>query len=334
VRSRAISQGIVAAYQTYLKRDEFPICILVLEIDPRIVDVNVHPAKAEVKFADERGVVKFVVEALREALGGSHELMRVTATPTSEGVTYAPTKASEGPGYRPSLAGSVDGYAVERQGSPGAPPSQAQAPLQDLDVGLPSSHDATIGGLVPLVQTQGAWVICDSLDGIVLVDPHAAHERVLYEEFLARTRPVNSQRLVAPETVNLGRIEADAVKESLDILASIGFDVEEFGPNTFLIRSAPAESGRRSTVSLFDEVVHELVGIALQEPSVRPGPDVRIARCACKMAVKVGDPLSHAEIVEILSRLSRVENAYTCPHGRPTMFTITNEFIEQKFRRR
>jgi DNA mismatch repair protein MutL len=110
--------------------------------------------------------------------------------------------------------------------------------------------------------------------------------------------------------------------------------VEEFGRDTFIIRAVPAEGGHRPAAALFDGVVHELVGFALQEASVRPGPDEQAARCACKLAVKLGDTLAPAEMTELLLRLSRVDNAYTCPHGRPTMVTITNDFLERKFGRR
>jgi DNA mismatch repair protein MutL len=392
IHSPALLQVVGAAYREELPQGRFPMAAIYIEIDPRLVDVNVHPAKAEVKFADERRVLSVVRSAIEEALSRSGVLPRapgrvepppqaiVARTPEQE--IPLPIKPDSEPAKvkgeqevgpaRPAAraaevqeADTTDRSAIpphdvrtsappasgKGEPEPGPEPSPARLPDPAEDLLLDSRAAETPAGLPSraapelrsLGQVHDSWIVAQSPDGLVIIDQHAAHERIVYERCLRDSLESATQRLLVPLTLDLGRVESQAVVSNLDILGWLGFETEEFGAASFVVRSVPAMVADKSYVEVFrdiiDELVHDLASGESKAEAAGDGPlDSQrreiAARCACKMAVKSGDRLSADEINRLIADLAAAQNNRTCPHGRPTMLSLTKDFLERKFKRK
>jgi DNA mismatch repair protein MutL len=291
VRSEAVRGAVEAAYRGLLEVHRFPLFALHLVLDPAAVDVNVHPRKAEVRFADVEAVRRLCFRTVKAALAGAVLVPEapVAATALRESAA-APWAAADAP--------------ARRDWSPLYQP-------------LP---EAVLPRLVPIGQLAAAYILAEGPDGLYIVDQHAAHERVFFERF---ERAVARQLLLQPAAVELGD---PPVAE----LAAAGFTLEPFGPGTWLLRAVPADlSGREPLALLRDFVAH-----LAEEPVAEP-PQRRAARAlaACKAAVKAGDPLTAGEMAALLEDLASCRQAYTCPHGRPTVLRLTYPELERRFGR-
>jgi DNA mismatch repair protein MutL len=183
-------------------------------------------------------------------------------------------------------------------------------------------------------QVGGLFVVLETAEGLVLMDPHAAHERVLFEKYMKEvlTHSVKSQGMLLPETVPLGPADARVVRRNLDVLRSVGFGVAEFGGDTFVLDAIPAVLGTVSGLTLLRDAAR-----SLDESGPRGGverwAEERIAQAACKAAVKARDRLTLDEIEKLVVALASAEMPYTCPHGRPTLMHFSYEELYRKFGR-
>jgi DNA mismatch repair protein MutL len=367
VENRGLNAALLEAYHTALMKGRYPVCCLFLEMDPAAVDVNIHPAKREVKFHREREVRGFVTQAVRQRLLDFH-----TATPASETVSgpavpraVAPKTTMQtvpaaaqlhlaAPGQpalpiaatplfnRPAEAATArtEG-ASPMPAAPPAPPKTAAAPA------VSGSHvtaaQPTLSEPAPLLRVPlrlvgvigRLYVVLESDRGMVLLDQHAAHERVLYEQMLERLErqeAAPSQRLLTPQTVELPPREAHFLKENLATLARLGVGLSHFGERTFLLDSLPVfirvADPRQFIVDLVDEL--QAAGAAVN--TLRLGEQV-IAKTVCRHAVKAHDPLQGCELEHLIEELRRCAMPYTCPHGRPTLIEMNWRELEKKFGR-
>ena len=364
VENRGINHALLEGYHTSLMKGRFPVCCLFLEIDPAAVDVNIHPAKREVKFRDERAVRGFVASAVRDALLGFHSATEsrtpAPATPPAAPVEMprvqwlAPTRsveASESKSREPALPGFPQ---------PSAPPVIAKAaplPLSfqsepvvikptQADDEAPPNPQSAIGNpqftATPLLSIPlrivgvigKLYVVLESDRGLVLLDQHAAHERILFEEMLARLErnEVTSQRLLLPETIELGARDSTFLRGILPTLMRLGVGLSEFGERTFLLDALPpmvkAPDARGFVVTLIDALKAAGDGVN----SMRLGEDV-VAKTVCRHAVKANDPLAGPELENLVNDLRHCAMPYTCPHGRPTLIEMNFRELEKKFGR-
>jgi DNA mismatch repair protein MutL len=362
VENRGINYALLEGYHTALMKGRFPVCCLFLEIDPAAVDVNIHPAKREVKFRDERAVRGFVARVVRDALVGYHSandppgatppVMSPAETPRiewlqqkrpslvadAESVSSAPAL----PGFTPSpLPPPVTKPALLPLSFQPAP-SLASIPESKSPVA--ESHFVTRGpqSASPLLSVPlrivgvigKLYVVLESDRGLVLLDQHAAHERILFEQMLARLErnEITSQRLLLPETIELGARDATFVRNVLPTLARLGVGLSEFGERTFLLDALPpmvkAPDARGFVVTLIDELKAAGEGVN----SLRLGEDV-VAKTVCRHAVKANDPLAGPELENLVNDLRHCAMPYTCPHGRPTLIEMNFRELEKKFGR-
>ncbi len=280
IQSRALTTAVEEAYRTLIPTGRHPIVVLDLEVDPAEVDVNVHPAKAEVRLLRERAVFGAVQRALHEAL---------------------------------ARAGVARGWAG------------AEVDGQD------SAQEPQLRGLRVLGQVSQTYIIAEGEAGLYLVDQHAAHERVLYEELrLAQLAGQRAQLLLEPISLELDPATVALAEAHRADLTLAGFEVEPFGSSTVLVRSIPALSRQVDPVRFAQEVL-----IALGEAG--PADDwrerLRIL-ASCKAAVRAGDPLTPEEMLGLLERLGEKELCRTCSHGRPTALLLSHRQLEQEFGRR
>ena len=325
--------------------DGHPGIVLFLELEPELVDVNVHPAKTEVRFRDSSAVHVAVEQRLRRALGGAEEgssLIRdqddvpLAAPPSPGPPLFAPRVHDPGPAWSASFTPLFQREPV------------VQPPLRDVEfvpAGMAGSRPATLAEAEPLPQLgdlQGrvigqyrmSYILLDTPGGLRLVDQHVAHERVLYDRTIARieAREPVSQHLLTPILYEAGAAETAALESHLEELRAVGFEIERFSGNSFAISSVPPEI-LRSDVGTF---LRKLVDASLEEKSSHVGR-VReriAASLACQAAIKVHRPLSGDEMARLVAELLASSNPFACPHGRPVIVDIRHSDIERHFHRK
>jgi len=363
VENRGVNYALIEGYHNSLMKGRYPVCCLFLEIDPAAVDVNIHPAKREVKFHREFEVRRFTAQAVREALLAFHGESKVQSPkskvveqaelrPAAEIFAPAPAvpaqmlSAAQTPlkmGFS-SLPGRKEPVAGEAGFKPQnprftAPSVSAPAPgIPTSSSPLPTPSAATPLLSVPLrlVGVVGKlYVLLESDRGLVLLDQHAAHERILYEEMLNRLEQqasAPSQKLLLPETIELPPRDANFLREQLPALARLGVGLNEFGERTFLLDALPpfvkVPDSRRFVFDLVDEL-----RAAGREVNLARLGEHTVAKTVCRHAVKANDPLAGAELENLVEDLRRCAMPYTCPHGRPTLIEMNFRELEKKFGR-
>ena len=321
VQSRPLTYAIVDAYQAQLPIGRHPIAAIRLTVPDEEVDVNVHPAKAEVRFRDERAAGRAVRNAVQRALDGAGAVSWLPKPPPS-----APTSLWAPPSG-PSLRDRLQPPPALR------PPAPLQAELTGLQgpvAALRPHRD-----LLPLLRVVGqlgsTYVIAEGPDGMYLVDQHAAHERVVYDRILARQNTTAaSQPLLDPVMLELDAIAFAAYLEHAAHLAAFGLDAEPFGERTCVIRGVPAGLGGLDIVSAVRALLEQLA-------SDRRVPDPlgrAAATVACHSSVRAGQALATDEMRRLIEDLGKTDSPRTCPHGRPTLVHVGTELIERQFGRR
>ncbi len=324
VHEVALSTALLQAYHTLLMVGRYPLTALFLEIDPHEVDVNVHPAKAEVRFRNQDKVFSFVQRSVRKAL-----------------LAYSPV-----PNVAPSLWGTTRTVPSESSSSVGLdwtighdePVSSDQLSVSGTQNAVRSNEEQSSFQRIPLLRLIGqigaTYLVAEGPDGLYLIDQHAAHERVLFEKLMAQhdMKKIPSQSLLTPAVVTLPPQSTQLLLSQLPVLKNFGFDVEEFGPNTFQVRAMPSlfvgsdpSSALRALVEDFEE----------DELPMKDEVEKKLAARVCKrMAVRGGMSLSEAEQRALLTDLEACDSPRTCPHGRPTMIHLSVDLLERQFGRR
>ena len=326
VRSKILSHAILAGYRPLLPRDRFPAIFLFIEIKPELIDVNIHPQKSEVKFQETNAVHDFVSQLIGDSLGKGEtipELLPGTGPDAKrvEGIKEAVKKYMAGAGSHPVERGTA---------------RYEQTTLGEMPVtGEGAAERENISDYVPMAQLHNTYIVAETRESIVLVDQHAAHERILYEQLgeeFKKTR-IASQRLLIPFSIELSRAGAALISEKTDVFNSAGFDVEHFGENSFTLRAIPASLNRAEPRRLFLEVVDDLLTPGkIKEQS--EFMDKMITIMACRGAIKAGDKLQEDEMRALIRNLSKTQSPYFCPHGRPTVIRLTLRELEKRFKRR
>jgi DNA mismatch repair protein MutL len=335
VRDRLLRHALLQVYRDVLPRGRFPSAVLFLDLAPGGVDVNVHPAKWEVRFADPQAVYRAVERALREALGRRAWLGGVASA-------AAPSLARESGAAPLGLPGlvsdaSVGDWTFARRRDPTPQPSDSgpvgSAPQAgERNVGAPRFRELRVIG-----QLLGTYVLLEGRDGLLLVDQHAAHERVLYERLRASwlAGKLPRQALLAPATLELGPAHAAACDRHASWLAQLGFEVEAFGGDSVALRSVPELFAGRDPGPLLRELAEQLAEEGAAAAGARPldAADRFFATVACHAARRAGDVLPAEELRALVSELDSIPWAPTCPHGRPVAAPLSRTEIERRFGR-
>ena len=329
----SLSTALLQAYHTLLMVGRYPLTVLFLEIPPQEVDVNVHPAKAEVRFRNQDRIFSFVQRSVRKALLAYSPVPQVAPSLWGTARTLPPEQPHH-TGLDWKIAHDEELSINGEFSAPGAN-QEAQSSLITTE---PSHEASSPQSRIPLLRLVGqigaTYLAAEGPDGLYLVDQHAAHERVLFEKLMAQhaTRNIPSQALLTPLAVTLPPPAAHLLLTQLPILERFGFDVEEFGPNTFQVRAMPAlfmgsdpAVALRALVEDFEE----------DESPLQNEIEAKIAGRVCKrMAVKAGQTLSQDEQRALLIDLEACVSPRTCPHGRPTMIHLSVDMLERQFGRR
>ena len=339
VRDSRLTFAVIQAYHTLLPVGRFPLGLLFLDVPVEDVDVNVHPAKVEVRFRDEGVMFGAVQREVRAVLLGTTPGRAAGGWPTGESMggwnswgsrpAFAPRDDDDLPAarldipwqLRPPAPEMVSGAPDTATTLPGAPPSPLIAAEQRLPI------------MRVIGQVGAAYIIAEGPEGLYLIDQHAAHERILYEQLLAqwRQRHVLSQGLVAPATIYLPPSQAALVEEQAALLTGLGFDIEPFGPGAFQVRAVPALLGRTDPTAALMAVVSDLENEAAP---LGAQLEAQVLKRVCKSAaVKAGQTLSREEMEALIAQLETCETPHTCPHGRPTLIHISAAQLARQFGR-
>jgi DNA mismatch repair protein MutL len=338
VRDRLLQGALRAAYADFLARDRHPTAALFVELDARELDVNVHPAKAEVRFRDPALVRGLIVGGLRHALAGAgHRASSTVATAALGGFRPEPGWGQRGPSWRPGApatawAGETPVGVLEGFSEPTGRVEPMEAPYPGRGEG-PEPEDRPLGAA--RAQVHETYILAQTRDGLVVVDQHAAHERLVYERMKAQMQEggVTRQALLLPEVVDLDPAEADRVVGRADELAEAGLVLESFGPGAVLVREVPALLGDCDVQSLIRDIADDLAEngapLALKE---RLG-DI-CGTMACHGSVRAGRRLTGAEMNALLRQMEATPHSGQCNHGRPTYVELKLADIERLFGRR
>jgi DNA mismatch repair protein MutL len=322
IRDARITYAVIQAYHTMLPAGRYPLGIVMITMSPEDVDVNVHPTKAEVRFRSSDAVFRAVQKAVRNTLLDSAPVPAM-----HDPLTWANVPRGSREERRERLMGLRPRSAWQRPSQPA--PVPARAPGSRL-AGLDD------GGLPPLRvigQVGATYIIAEGPGGLFLIDQHAAHERILFEQMMAghARAEVVSQTLLEPRTVDLSPEAAAALAPHLDTLTSLGFQAESFGGMTMLVRAIPAVALRTDPAQVLEDVAHALTR---GSQPLDGTAEETIARQVCKQAaIKAGQPLARDEMEALVRDLELCASPRTCPHGRPTMIHLSVEQLAREFGR-
>jgi len=296
VKSRIISEAVYKGYHTFLNVGMHPAYVLDIRIDTGKTDVNIHPRKEEVRIEGEEEIALAVADAVRKAI--------TVVSPAKPKVSF--TEQNQ----------TLENYSFTKDSQ------------ESFIAAKPKSGIRIVG------QAMKTYILAENKDSLMIIDQHAAQERVRYEKYMQqyRDKAVVSQELVSPLTLELAAGESMTVQEHAEVLEQLGFAVETFGRNTFLLRAVPEIFGRIQGRDVFLSIVDELK--TGKTGKLDKSREERIIRKACRSSIKAGDRLDYNSMIDVLDELFRAKEPYTCPHGRPTMLKFTSADFEKMFRRR
>ncbi|MEW5722543.1 MAG: DNA mismatch repair endonuclease MutL [Thermodesulfobacteriota bacterium] len=324
VRDRLLVRAVLEAYRGRLPGGRYPAAVVFLEIDPGLVDVNVHPAKAEVRFRRPNEVYAAAVEIMTQALSETPRPRAALRTGTTPGRSPSLSWGADFDFAPPPRAAETSSWSVEP-----LPPPAPISGLEPENLAAPPEKD-----FAPVGQLYRSYILAQGRDGLYIVDQHAAHERVLYERLkadLAQGR-LPGQALLLPETLELPPTKAVLLEELLGELDRFGFDLAPFGDHTFVLRAVPAvlagQDARRVIGEITDRAreTRPAEGLAWFEEAL-------LSSLACHGALKAGRTLSLEEMGRLLEDLGRTKVPTHCPHGRPLVFRLDRREIEKRFKR-
>jgi len=366
VENRTLHFGLLEGYHNSLMKGRYPVAILFLEMDPSGVDVNIHPAKREVRFHDDFTIRHFVVSAVQEALGSfagtpaakftfDGPSAAVPAAPSTDGSDRSDVSDRPKQIHQAQVPRSQEETASATVAQPGTP--RETLPLQLDRESEPSALQPTLALPVdPLPQKSTPrpeqlitnrlglrivgcvgllYIVAESPEGMVLIDQHAAHERVLFEQMLKRMalQDPASQQLLFPVTLEFLPREADFLLAQLEPLQKAGVGITRFGPSTFLVDALPAMVKPKDVAEFIRTVIVDLQQEGGETRKGRRLSEEVVAKTVCRHAVKANDALKPAEWDMLIHDLLACDLPYTCPHGRPTMIQLSLAELEKKFGR-
>lgn len=307
VKSQTITNALYDAYHTLLFLERNPACVLFIDIDPQKIDVNVHPQKEIIRIEDESLMYRTVFEAVRKVFDDNSLVPDVEVDETA--YVRKPTKQY--------------GLIKEEQ--------QLLAPISQTSRDLVRTEvQRKIGPVRILGQVNRLYIIAEGVNGMLIIDQHAAQERVYFERYMRQydARDVIRQRLMKPLIMEVQKHELDSLMENKGLLDSMGFEVSLYGKNTIRISQVPDVFG-----VMDEELVKDIVNELGASKAVDMRVEERVARMSCRKAIKAGDLLSLPQMEKLVASLEDCEKPYACPHGRPTIISIPNSELEKKFKR-
>lgn len=331
IKSRIMTEALKQAYKTLLMNNRYPFSVINIDIKSDMLDVNVHPTKQEVKFSDEKAIFNTIYVAVKNCLNSNKLIFEsfedeseALETPTS---SYNSNHSSLSPVFeiRSEYEPSKDNYdqlSFDRKD---------RAPRID-NIKQFDNESTNVLAINIIGQLFGTYVLGQNEDTFYLIDQHAAHERIMFEHIKEKynNKSISMQELLLPIVLELSPAEKLLYNENSQVFQNLGFDIEWFGENTLAIRAIPILMGEPCTGEFFSNILDSLKEST--NSTFSPIEKIIISM-ACKNAIKAGDSITSEEIKELIERLMKTSQPYTCPHGRPTIITMSKYELEKKFKR-
>ncbi len=361
INSRFLAKAIDNAYHSLLPKSGFPMVVLELILPTEDVDINVHPQKSEVKFADESKLYRLVYHAVTEVLtnaarGGDiasdvekpryqayipQPPRRTEAYPRLDfGVPSMPSTPSAAT-YTPRSSSVYESTRVAEMSAPwettepmmplGTAYAMKKQPLPQAVVQEPSVQEKRCERFYPMGQVYDCYIVAQNDNGLFLVDQHAAHERILYDRFAAATDSVPSQQLLIPQIMEFTEDECQIISENEAIFMNLGFSLDLIGPQTFRLKEMPADVPSDEAEAIIREIL--MAYRNMHEPSARELRHHGLQIAACRAAIKAGETMTMRQMQILLNELSETTMPYTCPHGRPCMIRFDMKDLDKMFKR-
>ena len=355
IRSKLLGGALGKAFQAVVPRGRYPVAILFIEIDPRLVDVNVHPAKTEVRFRDERGIYNQVSHGLLRAMRQQEYMpqMEAPAANMSPNIPANPSTNTPIPGQqrREKVESSVFQYLDKQSRRPelsSRPPERWQREdISDIPKRVempPASAGATEAIALPMLDAENirvktrlfnTYIVAESDDDVLFIDQHIAEERVIYLKLRKQMEEegVPSQGLLLPITVELSPAEVAVMDSAVEILTGMGFSLEPFGGNTIVVRAVPAVMQKGDIKQAIMDIMDEMVSSPDKQDKLKL-QDRLLITTACHSSIQAGDQISDAETANLLKELFSTDPPFTCPHGRPIVIRMKRSELEERFQRK
>jgi DNA mismatch repair protein MutL len=345
MKSRTLTVALDQAFRDLTPDRRFPLVALNIEIEPDLIDVNVSPTKSEVKFQKEGVAFEALRVCIREALLG-HGMMPSAAQIAIANQALRDAGVGQSGPSMTSTEASIWAQSPLPTSAYVLPPESEQPRIQFDNIPtvqnmapMGSSQEAMpyiriLDDLRIIGQAMDTFIIAETKHGLIVVDQHVAHERIIYEYLcgLKRSTMIEKQALLIPQTLHLDRRAALLLSEKMDEIRGIGFELEPFGGEAYVVRAIPAALRGKDPIKYLKDLIDELVESSITKKLVPTREQIWIMS-SCKMAVKAGDPLSNAEMEKLLIDLATTENPYHCPHGRPITATLTHDDLLRLFKR-
>ena len=332
ISNRMLAKAVENAFHSLLPHSGFPLAMLTISLPPEDVDVNIHPQKSEVKFRDERSVYSAVYRAVSQALANAKQPQEIAAAsiPFSRQSVAPVVETSQF--VLPFKADYRDQQSILAIRETLATSSVCQS--NDSEILTPpiivkEQSENTV--LQALGQVDSCYIIARGVDGLYIVDQHAAHERILYDKMQHSYGSTHSQKLLMPILLSLDPLECKALAEAEEVLQGVGFLIESIGPNTYRLTEMPADVTLQQAEELIKEALRMIND--LRDPSPAALRHAYLQTAACKAAVKSGDILNIRQMQAILDELCSTERPFSCPHGRPAMIRFGGEDLARMFKR-
>ncbi len=366
VKSHVLGYAVKQNYASLLPKEKYPVFFLYFEIDPELVDVNVHPRKLEVRFRDERGIFSATSQACKKALETyvlapniSHDIptnyyaerksqplkLNDSSPALADATVEKDIVVVEAPAYFKQSAPDAEkisyfklsGFQEEMEFGEDSGNEESSSTTEESAADELQHSSAqprkTLEPFIALAQLDNSYILCRQGSSLVIVDQHAAHERIRYTEIFKEfaEKKLTAQTLVAPLQLELSMKEAALLEGHKEMFLQLGFEVEPFGGKTFAIHAVPSHLAQKDLQKVFTGLLDEFV--AGKTTPMEEQTQKALTYLACRSAVKFGDPLGHEEQQALVEKLQTLDQPYTCPHGRPTMIVMSSDELKKRFGR-
>ncbi|PIO04831.1 DNA mismatch repair protein MutL [Candidatus Woesearchaeota archaeon CG08_land_8_20_14_0_20_43_7] len=337
VKNKVITDAVYDAYHTLLTVNRHPFVVLDIKIDPEKIDVNVHPTKIHIRVQSEDRLRKAVFDAIRNSLINSGLIVDLQESSFQDSAFPSIRQAKldgslSGRGstseYRPTSHRKYPVMTGSQTMLEGSEPLIArEKPIEPTKLDLPRFN--------VLGQVHRTYIIAEVEEGFYIIDQHVAHERILYERFMESVKngKVRSQELISPARLELSQKDSLILKDNIDVFVNLGFDIEEFGDNSFVIRRSPIIQDKQLQKEDIMDILDDLLKDLSESISIDKKREKMLITMACRAAIKAGKILTEKEVHDLIADLMKTDNPFTCPHGRPVIIKMSLYELEKLFKR-
>ncbi len=363
INNNAIADIIEKQYKSIIPINRFPVFILFIEMNPENLDVNIHPTKQEIKFVNQEEVISIIGNTIRESLNPSLVIPRVTFDNTKDvkkqeelpllfeeplidiykdvvvkdmTTYYRDNKDNRESSEAKDIVATdyIDHDNIKNINNEFIEEQIEEQVIEIIDEIHKGPINKVLSNISPIGVVFSTYILAEDReqDKLYVIDQHAAHERIMYEKYKKEFEKeiIVTQQLLVPEVIELTNVEMSNLLENITLFNKLGFDIEEFGSSSIIIRGVPLVFGKPNIKNLFFDILDNI------KQDIKSNYEIKIEKImkiACTKAVKGGDSLSEIEIESLINQLDECENPHSCPHGRPTMIEITKKDMEKKFLR-